>query len=156
MYFASPAACLPTYLPARRLPALPPARPPAQRSGLHPGPQVLLRPSMAHYPAAPGESQMAINTLRAAELLSDDSNFRAGLIPLLAPTSAHLLASGALHVLLGRGRRHGRRRVKRAPWHGAGAGNSRRMAACLALMHLSCVRLGLSRVCNPWPHRPHP
>lgn len=38
---------------------------------------------------------MAINTLRAAELLSDDSNFRAGLIPLLAPTAAHLLASGA-------------------------------------------------------------
>jgi hypothetical protein len=37
---------------------------------------------------------MAINTLRAAELLSDDSNFRAGLIPLLAPTSAHLLALG--------------------------------------------------------------
>lgn len=32
----------------------------------------------------------------AAELLSDDSNFRAGLIPLLAPTAAHLLASGGL------------------------------------------------------------
>ncbi len=108
-----------------------------------PLPQVLLRPSTALYPAAPGESQMAINTLRAgeaclqlllvrvgctqalchsawpasalaphqqlhpptctrhprrtrlaAELLSDDSNFRAGLIPLLAPTAAHLLASG--------------------------------------------------------------
>lgn len=56
--------------------------------------QVLLRPSTAHFPAAPGESQMAINTLRAAELLSDDSNFRAGLIPLLAPTAAHLLSSG--------------------------------------------------------------
>jgi hypothetical protein len=56
--------------------------------------QVLLRPSTKHYPAAPGEAQMAINTLRAAELLSDDSNFRAGLIPLLAPTSAHLLSSG--------------------------------------------------------------
>lgn len=56
--------------------------------------QVLLRPSTAHFPSAPGESQMAINTLRAAELLSDDSNFRAGLIPLLAPTSAHLLATG--------------------------------------------------------------
>ncbi|KAI7840243.1 hypothetical protein COHA_006025 [Chlorella ohadii] len=55
--------------------------------------QVLLRPSTALYPAVPGESQMAINTLRAAELLSDDSNFRAGLIPLLAPTAAHLLAS---------------------------------------------------------------
>ena len=37
---------------------------------------------------------MAINTLRAAELLSDDSNLRSGLIPLLAPTVAHLLASG--------------------------------------------------------------
>lgn len=57
--------------------------------------QVLLRPSTVHFPAAPGESQMAVNTLRAAELLSDDSNFRAGLIPLLAPTAAHLLASGA-------------------------------------------------------------
>jgi hypothetical protein len=58
--------------------------------------QVLLRPSTSLFPAAEGESQMAINTLRAAELLSDDSNFRAGLIPLLAPTSAHLLASGAV------------------------------------------------------------
>lgn len=58
--------------------------------------QVLLRPSTQHFPAARGESQMAINCLRAAELLSDDSNFRAGLIPLLAPTAAHLLTSGWL------------------------------------------------------------
>ena len=74
--------------------------------------QVLLRPSMALCPAAPGESQMCINTLRAAELLSDDSNFRAGLIPLLAPTTAHLLASGASQLdagswLTGRRRRFG-------------------------------------------------
>lgn len=59
---------------------------------------MLLRPGTALFPAAPGEAQMSINTLRAAELLSDDSNFRAGLIPLLAPTAAHLLASGACQL----------------------------------------------------------
>eukprot|EP00887_Chlorella_sp_A99_P006281 scaffold3.g6281.t1 len=54
--------------------------------------QVLLRPPATQYPAALGEGQMAINTLRAAELLSDDSNFRGSLIPLLAPTLAGLLS----------------------------------------------------------------
>ena len=47
---------------------------------------------------------MATNCLRAAELLSDDSNFRAGLIPLLGPALAHLLASGALPAGGRRGR----------------------------------------------------
>lgn len=54
--------------------------------------QVLLRPSATQYASAPGEGQMAINTLRAAELLTDDSNFRGALIPLLAPTISGLLA----------------------------------------------------------------
>lgn len=54
--------------------------------------QVLLRPPTAQFPPAAGEGQMAINVLRAAELLSDDSNFRVALIPGLAPTLAQLLA----------------------------------------------------------------
>lgn len=66
--------------------------------------QVLLRPSTHAFPAAPGEAQMASNCLRAAELLSDDSNFRAGLIPLLGPALAHLLASGAPPAVGCRGR----------------------------------------------------
>jgi hypothetical protein len=54
--------------------------------------QVLLRPPSAQFPPATSEGQMAINVLRAAELLSDDSNFRVALIPGLAPTLAQLLA----------------------------------------------------------------
>ena len=53
--------------------------------------QVLLRPPVAQFPAASAESQMSINVLRAAELLSDDSNFRMALIPGLASTLAQLL-----------------------------------------------------------------
>ena len=53
--------------------------------------QVLLRPPIADFPPSAGEGQMAINVLRAAELLSDDSNFRVALIPGLAPTVAQLL-----------------------------------------------------------------
>lgn len=55
--------------------------------------QTLLRPSITRFPTAPGESQMSINTLRAAELLSDDSNFRTSLIPGIAPTIATMLAA---------------------------------------------------------------
>jgi hypothetical protein len=54
--------------------------------------QVLLRPPSAQFPPATSEGQMAINVLRAAEFLSDDSNFRVALIPGLAPTLAQLLA----------------------------------------------------------------
>jgi hypothetical protein len=53
--------------------------------------QVLLRPVASAFPPGAGEGQMAANVLRAAELLSDDSNFRAALIPGLAPTLAQLL-----------------------------------------------------------------
>ncbi|GAB4822103.1 hypothetical protein N2152v2_009149 [Parachlorella kessleri] len=53
--------------------------------------QVLLRPSTSQHPPAPGEPQMAVNVLRAAELLSDDSNFKPGLIQLLAREVAQLL-----------------------------------------------------------------
>ena len=54
--------------------------------------QVLLRPPISQFPVAPAEGQMSINVMRAAELLSDDSNFRAALITGLAPTLAQLLA----------------------------------------------------------------
>ena len=50
---------------------------------------------------------MAINTLRAAELLSDDSNFRGGLIPLLAPTLASLLTQVSRAEQQEGGRRRG-------------------------------------------------
>lgn len=53
--------------------------------------QVLLRPVVGKFPAGEGEGQMAINVLRAAELLSDDSNFRMTLISGLTPTLAQLL-----------------------------------------------------------------
>jgi hypothetical protein len=55
--------------------------------------QVVLRPSVVDHPPAAGEGQMAINVLRAAELLADDSNFRVTLIPGLAPTLAQLLGN---------------------------------------------------------------
>lgn len=55
--------------------------------------QVVLRPSVEAHPPPAGEGQMAINVLRAAELLADDSNFRVTLIPGLAPTLAQLLGN---------------------------------------------------------------
>lgn len=54
--------------------------------------QVLLRPAIEKYPVAQGEGQMAINVLRAAEYLSDDSNFKKDLISGLAPTLVQLLS----------------------------------------------------------------
>jgi hypothetical protein len=55
--------------------------------------QALLRPSTDRYPDTPGEPQMAINALRAAELMGDDSNMRGALTGLLAPLLAPVLAS---------------------------------------------------------------
>lgn len=54
--------------------------------------EVLLRPSISKYPISPGEGQLAINVLRAAELLSDESNFKESLIPRIAPTISRLLS----------------------------------------------------------------
>lgn len=53
--------------------------------------QILLRPSVTSFAVCPGEAQLTINVLRAAEYLSDESNFKDDLIPALAPSFAKLL-----------------------------------------------------------------
>lgn len=54
---------------------------------------VLLRPRLAAFPPSPFEGQMAINVLRAIELLADDGSFRGPLALKLAPAVSLLLSN---------------------------------------------------------------
>ena len=60
---------------------------------------VFRRPSAQHAPVAPGEAQMALNTLRLTEELANDSNFRLDVMQQLhAPLAAALALPGPAFV----------------------------------------------------------
>ncbi len=54
---------------------------------------VLRRPPVARVPTVPGEAQLALASLRASEMLGDDSNHRAALMDALAAPIAAVLAA---------------------------------------------------------------
>lgn len=55
----------------------------------------LRRPSAVKVSTAPGESQLALASLRATEMLADDSNHRAQLMDILAGPAAAALSLSA-------------------------------------------------------------